>query len=79
MPVVALTVIVAVPADTPLIVIVLPDIVAVATPVVLELTLSVPSPLYVTVTVSELPSVGEGGKIYLVPAEKPESGNLADE
>lgn len=31
------------------------------------------------ITVSELPSVGEAGKIYLVPAEKPESGNLADE
>ena len=31
------------------------------------------------ITVQELPSVGEAGKIYLVSAEKPESGNLADE
>ena len=31
------------------------------------------------ITVSELPSVGENGKIYLVPAETPENNNLADE
>ena len=31
------------------------------------------------IVVSNLPSVGENGKIYLTPAEKPENNNLADE
>lgn len=31
------------------------------------------------ITVSVLPSVGENGKIYLVPAESPENNNVADE
>ena len=31
------------------------------------------------ITVSVLPSVGENGKIYLVPAETPENNNVADE
>ena len=31
------------------------------------------------ITVSELPSVGENGKIYLVPAESPGNNNVADE
>ena len=31
------------------------------------------------IVVSQLPSVGETGKIYLTPAEKPENNNLADE
>lgn len=31
------------------------------------------------IVVSKLPSVGENGKIYLTPAEKPENNNLADE
>lgn len=31
------------------------------------------------ITVSALPSVGESGKIYLVPAESPENNNVADE
>ena len=31
------------------------------------------------ITVSELPSVGENGKIYLVPAETPGNNNVADE
>lgn len=31
------------------------------------------------IIVSQLPSVGENGKIYLTPAEKPENNNLADE